>query len=166
MIYACVAHFQLWNEHKHWSSFQLPKALNMKTTRNQGITSRLIWFLTSSPAWANSLMTTHKRLFCWALTVRCWILQISTSNGSAVTAIMLFIKCAYYKTRCSSWNFVQQGKSLNLTIFQLNRVGSSANSGSVQVRSLPSIKKDLKNVQHFIVKKFKRIQHFVAICNT
>ena len=34
MVYSCVPHFNLWRGHKHPCSFQLPIALNLKSTRH------------------------------------------------------------------------------------------------------------------------------------
>ena len=63
--------------------------------------------------------------------------MIVVSDGSAIIATILFKKCAYSKTTCGSWNFVQQDKIYNLTFFQWNEFGPSADLtaglGSVRV---------------------------------
>ena len=60
MVYACVPHFNLWGGHKHPCSFQLRIALNLKSTRHyMGLT----WYLTSSPARAQSIIAKYKRYF-------------------------------------------------------------------------------------------------------
>ena len=86
-------------------------------------TLREDWSLTSSPPRAHTIIAKHESYFLQIVdyfAVLCLILMIGVSCGSVFKAIILFLKCAYSKTTCGWWNFVQ------LHFFQWSEFGPSA----------------------------------------